>query len=45
MHTTQLELEIVTPMFLHGHDPNLLELRPPPFLKPYFVIGGEHHNR
>lgn len=31
MHTTQLELEIVTPMFLHGHDPNLLELRPPPF--------------
>ena len=31
MHTTELELEIVTPMFLHGHDSDLLELRPPAF--------------
>jgi len=31
MHTTQLELETVTPMFLHGHDNTIVELRPPPF--------------
>lgn len=31
MNTTQLELETVTPMFLHGHDNKVLELRPPPF--------------
>ena len=31
MNTTQLELEIVTPMFLHGHDGDLLEFRPPAF--------------
>ena len=31
MNTTQLELKTVTPMFLHGHDADLLELRVPPF--------------
>ena len=31
MIKTQLELETVTPMFLHGHDNSVLELRPPPF--------------
>ena len=31
MNTTQLELETVTPMFLHGHDNMIVELRPPPF--------------
>lgn len=31
MDITQLELETVTPMFLHGHDNSVLELRPPPF--------------
>ncbi len=31
MVTTQLELETVTPMFLHGHDNKIVELRPPPF--------------
>ena len=31
MPTTQLRLETVTPMFLHGHDSQTLELRPPPF--------------
>ena len=31
MQMTQLELETVTPMFLHGHDNKVLELRPPPF--------------
>lgn len=31
MNTTQLELQTVTPMFLHGHDNKVLELRPPPF--------------
>ena len=30
MNSTQLNLETVTPMFLHGHD-TVLELRPPPF--------------
>ncbi len=31
MHTTELELETVTPMFLRGHDNRTPELRPPPF--------------
>ena len=31
METTQLELETVTPMFLHGHDNTIVELRPSPF--------------
>ena len=31
MHTTRLELETVTPMFLRGSDNRTLELRPPPF--------------
>ena len=31
MQTTQLALETVTPMFLHGHDNRIVELRPPPF--------------
>ena len=31
MNTTQLNLEIVTPMFLHGPHNEILELRPPPF--------------
>ena len=31
MNITQLELKTVTPMFLHGHDNKMLELRPPPF--------------
>ena len=31
MNITQLELKTVTPMFLHGHDNKVLELRPPPF--------------
>ena len=31
MVTTQLELETVTPMFLHGHENKIVELRPPPF--------------
>ena len=31
MNTIQLELETVTPMFLHGHDDKIVELRPPPF--------------
>ena len=31
MDITGLELETVTPMFLHGHDNKVLELRPPPF--------------
>ena len=31
MHKTLLNLETVTPMFLHGYDTGELELRPPPF--------------
>ena len=31
MHKTQLNLETVTPMFLHGYKNSNLELRPPPF--------------
>lgn len=31
MNTPELELETVTPMFLHGHDNRIVELRPPPF--------------
>ena len=31
METTKFKLETVTPMFLHGHDNKVLELRPPPF--------------
>ena len=31
MKTTQLELETVTPMFLHGHNNTIVELRTPPF--------------
>lgn len=31
MEMTHLKLETVTPMFLHGHDNTILELRPPPF--------------
>ncbi len=31
MKKTALNLETVTPMFLHGHDNTILELRPPPF--------------
>lgn len=31
MDIIQLELETVTPMFLHGHDNRVVELRPPPF--------------
>ena len=31
MNSTQLNLETVTPMFLHGYDNRILELRPPPF--------------
>ena len=31
MPRTTLNLETVTPMFLHGHDNKILELRPPPF--------------
>ena len=31
MQTTDLNLETVTPMFLHGHDNMIVELRPPPF--------------
>ena len=31
MARTQLNLETVTPMFLHGYDTGKLELRPPPF--------------
>lgn len=31
METTQLKLETVTPMFLHGHNNTIVELRPPPF--------------
>ena len=31
METTQLELVTVTPMFLHGHNNKVVELRPPPF--------------
>lgn len=31
MLRTILNLETVTPMFLHGHDNKILELRPPPF--------------
>lgn len=31
MNKTQLNLETVTPMFLHGYDTGTLELRPPPF--------------
>lgn len=31
MSRTILNLETVTPMFLHGHDNKILELRPPPF--------------
>ncbi len=31
MESTQLKLETVTPMFLHGPDSEKLELRPPPF--------------
>ena len=31
MTKTQLELETVTPMFLHGYNNNQPELRPPPF--------------
>ena len=31
MDITHLNLETVTPMFLHGHDNKIVELRPPPF--------------
>ncbi|MDE0426600.1 MAG: type III-B CRISPR module RAMP protein Cmr1 [Candidatus Poribacteria bacterium] len=31
MNSTQLNLETVTPMFLHGYDNRVVELRPPPF--------------
>ena len=31
MESTDLRLEIVTPLFLHGQDNDKLELRPPPF--------------
>ena len=31
MQKTKLNLETVTPMFLHGYDNKVLELRPPPF--------------
>ena len=31
MEITQLKLETVTPMFLHGHNNTIVELRPPPF--------------
>ena len=31
MQKTKLELETVTPMFLHGYNNRILELRPPPF--------------
>jgi len=31
MESTNLRLEIVTPLFLHGQDKKRLELRPPPF--------------
>ena len=31
MTKTDLKLETVTPMFLHGHDNRVLDLRPPPF--------------
>ena len=31
METTQLKLKTVTPMFLHGHNNTIVELRPPPF--------------
>lgn len=31
MHTTELKLKTVTPMFLHGHNNMIVELRPPPF--------------
>ncbi|RKU12132.1 type III-B CRISPR module RAMP protein Cmr1 [Candidatus Poribacteria bacterium] len=31
MKKTELNLETVTPMFLHGHDNKIVELRPPPF--------------
>ena len=31
MDITYLNLETVTPMFLHGHDNKIVELRPPPF--------------
>ena len=31
MQKTKLTLETVTPMFLHGYDNRILELRPPPF--------------
>ncbi len=31
MFMSKLNLETVTPMFLHGSDSNVLELRPPPF--------------
>ena len=31
MKIIELDLETVTPMFLHGHDSKIVELRPPPF--------------
>jgi CRISPR-associated protein Cmr1 len=31
MDTIELKLETVTPLFLHGHNNRVLELRPPPF--------------
>ena len=31
MNRTQLKLETVTPLFLHGYDSRILDLRPPPF--------------